>query len=218
MTARAIVSLIVLCIAFGPATGAGGPRAMELDNEKRDASMPLTPEAPNLVDLDRPGPTQPMNRDLLSRGVKRCLEPDSTTNSSDLEGVEKVPLEEIAVDPTLLKEEFEDHASRKMPNSAKVQHHVDQQLPDFRGLVDHVTEQPSNFCETKGDAVHHEPDDPTLQMPEAPGEAAPKEMLFPAPQRSAAARRLRETGDIQAPGPLLRKFPESEDHATTRLP
>ena len=67
-----------------------------------------------------------------------------------------------------------------MPNFAKVQHHVAQQLPDIRGLVDHVTEQPWNFYETKGAAVRHKPDDPTLQMPEAPGEAAPKEMLFPA--------------------------------------
>ena len=79
---------------------------MALDIEKRDASMPLTPEAPNLVDLDHPGPT-PMNRDLSPRGVKRCLEPDSTTNSSDLEDFQPVALKEISVDPTLLKEEFD---------------------------------------------------------------------------------------------------------------
>ena len=99
MTARAIVSLIVFCTAFGPGTNAGVPRAMALHIEKRDASMPLTPEAPNLVDLDHPGPTQPMNRDLLPRGVKRCLEPDSTTNSSDLEDFQPVALKEISVDP-----------------------------------------------------------------------------------------------------------------------
>ena len=112
------------------------PRAMALDNDKRDASMTLTAEAPHLVDMDDPGPTQPMNRDVLARGVKRCLEPDSTTNSSDLEGFEPAALEEIAVDPTLLKEEFEGHASWKMPNFAKVQHHVAQQLPDAHLAVD----------------------------------------------------------------------------------
>ena len=107
-----------------------------------------------------------------------------------------------------------------MPSLAKVQHHVAQQLPDDPGLVDHVTEQPPKFYETKGDAVHFGPDDPTLQMPGVLGEAAPKEMLFPAHdvlQRPGACETHEGTRDIRASGPLLRKFPETEDHATSRF-
>ena len=185
-----LVSLVVFFTALVP-------RAKALDTDKRDASMTLTAEAPHLVDMDDQARRNRMNRDVLARGVKRCLEPDSTTNSSDLEGFEPVALEENrrrshlaeggVRGPRLLEDA--QFCEGSAPRGATVARR------SFSG--GHVTQQPPNFYETKGDAVHHNSDDSTVQMPGALGEAA-----WP-----GACETHEGTRDMRAPGPLAAVVP-----------